>query len=302
MSTTTVPSFMFGGDFISIVLNNKPYTIYKNDARFERVKTILKNQDWENIEAALDTVKTISKFSNGNIEVFENTVTYKGKPINNVVVSRILDFISKDFPVNSLMNFLNKLMENPSQNSINQLYTFLESYKLPICDDGDFVAHKSVKNDFKDHHTGKISNAIGKTVKMDRNLIKDDPQSACGTGLHIGATEYVRGFSTGKCILVKVNPKNVVSVPHDCSAQKIRVCEYKVIGEVGENTKAANFEQNYAPEETQSKNIKAVSQFFGADKAYELVKQGKRVRSGSVTVSKLHPRSYFRKYKNWKLA
>ena len=32
-------------------------------------------------------------------------------------------------------------------------------------------------------------------------------------------------------VIVKVNPKDVVSVPTDCECQKVRTCEYQVIAD-----------------------------------------------------------------------
>ena len=38
-------------------------------------------------------------------------------------------------------------------------------------------------------------------------------------------------FARGKVVIVKVNPKDVVSVPHDCNCQKLRTCAYTVVAE-----------------------------------------------------------------------
>jgi hypothetical protein len=79
----------------------------------------------------------------------------------------------------------------------------------------------------------RLDNSIGKVVKMDRHLIDDNPGSHCSRGLHVGALAYsgpggaYHGYDD-VCIIVKVNPRDVVSVPNDHSCQKVRCCEYTV--------------------------------------------------------------------------
>ena len=47
--------------------------------------------------------------------------------------------------------------------------------------------------------------------------------------------EYVEGYRAehagDRVVIVKVNPKDVVSVPTDCECQKVRTCEYMVIAD-----------------------------------------------------------------------
>lgn len=56
--------------------------------------------------------------------------------------------------------------------------------------------------------------------------------------VHVGSLEYVRGFACGygeeggdRIIIVKTNPADVVSVPHDCEYQKVRTAKYTVVSE-----------------------------------------------------------------------
>jgi hypothetical protein len=132
--------------------------------------------------------------------------------------------------------FLENLMQNPSNNSLEQLYLFLEKNHLPITDDGHFLAYKVVKDNYMDKYSGKFDNSVGQTIKCERNEVCDDPTQACSNGFHCGGFSYSGPdgsyFSPGdKIVIVKVNPKNVVSVPHDYNRGKCRVCEYTVIGE-----------------------------------------------------------------------
>ena len=273
-------AFIIGTTFVAVNYNGTAYSINKSDNRFEKVLAILKSKKYDDLENVLNIPKAVALFSSGNIKVFNGAVLYKDKEINNVLTKRILEYIEQEYPYQPLIRFMDKLMQNPSQNSINQLYSFLEKYNLPITDEGDFIAQKAVDKNFKDYQTGTKDNSVGKVVKEDRALISDDPSQGCGRGLHVGAEDYVNGFvrSDGHVVLVKINPKNVCSVPNENTYQKIRVCEYKVISVVG--SKAKNFESSYAPaneEHTRKPNVKkevSENKMFGADSAYNIVRDG----------------------------
>jgi hypothetical protein len=278
-------AFIIGSTFVAVNYNGQAYSINKSDSRFEKVLAILKSKKYDKLEDALNIPKAIAVFSAGNIKVFNGSILYKDKEVNNVITKKIFEYIDKEYPYEPLVRFLDKIMENPSVNSQNQLYNFLEKYNLPLTDEGDFIAQKAVTDKFKDFQTKTKDNRVGQIVKEDRSKISDDPNSACSFGLHVGApgyiNEYFGGKNAKKIILVKVNPRDVCSVPKDCNAQKVRVCEYKVIGVVGE--KAEEFDSSYAPaneKQVIKKNTKLeVSNKvpIGADKAYEIVKAGGEV-------------------------
>jgi DNA-binding transcriptional regulator/RsmH inhibitor MraZ len=83
-----------------------------------------------------------------------------------------------------------------------------------------------------DLQTGKFDNHPGKTPKMDRKDVDPDRNQTCSRGLHVAAYIYAKDFyGNGHLLEVKVNPKDVVAVPPDYNAQKMRVCEYFVVRE-----------------------------------------------------------------------
>ena len=130
------------------------------------------------------------------------------------------------------VNFWERLMRNPSWRSVKQLFPFMAHEGIPILPDGCFLAYKSVTRGYLDHHSKKIDNHPGRTIKEKRNRISDDPTHACHFGLHVGALGYANTFGSDRRIIIcKIDPENVVCVPNDSSQQKMRVCEYFVIGE-----------------------------------------------------------------------
>jgi hypothetical protein len=126
-------------------------------------------------------------------------------------------------------------MDNPSYRSVQELYGFLEKNNLPITPDGYFLAYKRVRDDYTDCHTGTMDNSIGKTVSMERNQVDDDQNNTCSQGLHFCSQGYLKHFGGARTIIVKINPRDVVSIPTDYDNSKGRACKYQVIGEVGIN-------------------------------------------------------------------
>jgi len=225
---------------------------------FAEVIKKIKEKDFEALGKFLDDFdpnKVLAGYSDGQIS-FRNNEVYVGgdwQPVPRVISERIKEFIDLGLPYEPLVRFWKNLRENPNQNSVKQLFSFLKQNKHPITDDGRFVAYKRVKKmDFStlsveqreklgfaihnghvyvDSYSQTINNAPGSIVKMDRWEIDPDENRTCSAGLHVAAWEYATSYPGNVLIMVKVNPRDVVAVPTDYSRQKMRVCEYQVIEE-----------------------------------------------------------------------
>jgi hypothetical protein len=104
---------------------------------------------------------------------------------------------------------------------------------MPLTPTGNFLAYKSVREDYKDWYSNKFLNTIGSEHTMARNDVCDDPDLGCSYGFHVGTLAYATEFNQGanRLVVVEVDPSDVVSVPHDCQNQKLRTAKYKVVGE-----------------------------------------------------------------------
>jgi hypothetical protein len=80
-----------------------------------------------------------------------------------------------------------------------------------------------------------MSNAPGNVVEMERNTVDDNMNNTCSTGLHFCSKEYLAHFGghDSRTVILKINPRDVVSIPADYNATKGRTCRYEVIGELG---------------------------------------------------------------------
>jgi hypothetical protein len=221
---------------ITVTVDGVPFTILKGDAKYAEVLRALA-EDREGDLARLFIPKMVIEEwgGNGDFTVADGRVLYQGDQVPADLSSRILGMARSMGDPAPLLAFWANLSENPSWRSVEQLYTFLTHENIPITDDGYFLAYKAVTGDLKDKHTQRVDNSVGVINRMPRNRISDDPTLSCHYGFHVGALSYAQSFGGPGDILliVKVNPRDVVCVPYDSSAQKVRVCEYEVIGVYG---------------------------------------------------------------------
>lgn len=75
---------------------------------------------------------------------------------------------------------------------------------------------------------GHVPNYVGAVVEMPRDRVDSNGAVECSVGLHVGTYGYASTFSGDHMLLVKVNPRDVVSVP-DYDFTKLRACRYMVI-------------------------------------------------------------------------
>jgi hypothetical protein len=95
------------------------------------------------------------------------------------------------------------------------------------------LAYKKVRHNFFDVHSGSMDNSVGKVLEMERNKVDDDKDNTCSTGLHFCSQSYLNHFGGDRIVIVKINPRDVVSIPSDYNDAKGRTCRYEVIGELG---------------------------------------------------------------------
>jgi hypothetical protein len=229
--------------------------------QWEPVLEAIRNNDEKQLHAVLSVANTIMSFTEGNVTVKDNQVFYRNVPLDNYVVEKVLDFAKNKLPLQPILRFINNLMKNPSRRAVQELYKFLEHKNMPITPDGNFLAYKGVQSDYYSKtagtiivikgkvRDGKIYNGIGEEIEVERNGVCDDKNLGCSSGLHAGSVQYATDFGRGgRVVIVEINPADVVSVPDDCSCQKLRACRYKVVGEY-EVPLDHNYNNSYSKED-----------------------------------------------------
>jgi hypothetical protein len=220
---------------ISGIIGGRPLTVEPSHANYSRILDAIRNEAWDLVVSLADVAQTIRNFVTGGVELRNGQVFYRGEALHNSITDRILDLIADGLPFQPMLNFLSNLLDNPSKRAVDELYGFLEVGNLPITEDGHFLAFKKVRGDYRDIHSGKFDNSVGQVVEMPRNHVDEDKNRTCSTGLHFCSQDYLPHFGNGggnRVMIVKINPRDVVSVPADYHDTKGRCCRYEVVAEL----------------------------------------------------------------------
>lgn len=227
------------------------------DPTYPAVRSYLVNergQDFDRVREMVSTIRVavkgtlaqaVSAVDGEEADALEPYRVLHGDPVEEVVLATALRLTQENADLAPLGRFLKRLERNPSPASRSQLFGWLKAGGFTITTEGLIVGYKSVRNDGLSAHagrepvtvvrqdgttetvTGHVPYPVGSTVWMPRHLVDDDRDSACSVGLHVGTYGYAQNFSQ-QMLVVLVDPADVVSVPTDCSAQKMRVCRLRV--------------------------------------------------------------------------
>lgn len=240
---TAIPFIMNGNGTISVMLDGTMKPIDTAHKNYDEIKEALKTKNWDVIPDLVNISKQVeeaiqnSTTASGKVSIRDGEVFYGATVIQNTLANRIVSMSKEGFDVGHMVAFLENLMENPSYRAVNELYDFLEVGAIPITENGTFLTYKKIKNDWTDIYTGKIDNSVGAVCSMPRNMVNEDSSQTCSAGLHVCSYDYLPHFassSNDRVVICEVNPRDVVSIPADYNNTKMRVCEYKVIGEVAD--------------------------------------------------------------------
>ena len=216
----------------------QPLTMFSSHKSFDAVKGAIRAKDWDMVFDLMDPAEHIVSTGGGRVSVLNGEVFVRDDDgIDFRVPTDLGDtlqlYLEENLPLEPVVNFALKLNKNPSYRSVQQLFGFIKANNITITEDGNFIAYKGVREDFKDSYSGTFDNSVGQTVKMSRNQVNENPEETCSNGLHVAAYDYAHtqyGFGAcGVTLVVEVSPEHVVAVPNDYNNAKMRVCEYKVL-------------------------------------------------------------------------
>lgn len=223
--------------------DNQVLTVHAEDERFEQAVNYVKSDDIDGLIDLTKPLEAVREYlsNNGRVEIIDQQVYFDGEPLHNYMAHRILDMFRGGFTIEPLINFMTNVAENPSKRAQDELLQFLEYGELPITPDGCFLSYKKVADGYLDCHSRTIDNSVGQVVEMPRNQVQDDPNITCSYGLHFCSLEYLRAFYGSHMMVLKINPRDVVSIPTDYNNTKGRCCRYEVVGELDEHPESKNY-------------------------------------------------------------
>jgi len=251
MATTTYNITKNEGEetSVTVFVGAEQFVATKDHRNFRRILDYLRSggEDTTQIRNLFDLSSAIAgrfQHLSERVAVGNGKVYFDMDPVDNSITEAILRFHEAEVgDFNPLVRFMEKVNQNPLAHSREQLFTWLEKHDFALAEDGDFIAYKGVHGSKPDElesvtsgravvngvpYNGKIPNQPGTVVEMPRSAVVHQPSVACSTGLHAGNWRYASGFA--KTVLaVKINPRDVVSVPSDSNNEKLRVCRYLVL-------------------------------------------------------------------------
>lgn len=210
---------------------------------------------------ATDTASTVReklttiKGLDSRLAINGNQIVFDGDPIDPVLEDRIFSMLNEDGSPRDELNwrsfskFVDNLYKNVSEDVRSQLFGWLayeedQGNGFALTPDGCFIGFKGCAGTVEEpvsinhgtayvndeRYDGAIPNKVGSVVSMPRSRVQADPAVGCSTGLHVGTYDYASNWAHGVLLTVKVDPRDVVSVPTECAAQKIRTCRYEIVG------------------------------------------------------------------------
>ena len=247
----------------TVVLNGQPHMFDHTHHNYAALVECVHTGDATEFVTLLNQGSAIEDWSEGDFEFRDGFLYFEEEQVANDPTRRMIECIQQGYPHQPLMNYLSNLYDNVSERAVQESYTWSSHKGLPITEDGMMVGYKGVRphagdtikvkngelkdGDLVDIYTGKtFRNNVGDVCTMKRRQVCDDHTKGCDTGLHVGTYEYACDWAgnAGVVVLVKFNPKDIVSVPSDCNCQKMRVSEYEVIAIAREQLEEAVYSED----------------------------------------------------------
>lgn len=215
---------------ITVSLQGKTTVLRCDDPAFNRIVAAARNNRADLVRRYLvaGTAAVIVEELGEKVSYKNGTLYLNGKEMHNYITQRISPALAKD-RVPWLMRFIARGSANPSTQSFEQLFRFLETRHFPITEKGTVLAYKGVfkTNDpevFVSAHDKKTKHIFGKPTEVDRKDVVANDMECAAYGLHLGCWSQARGHGD-TMLIVEFDPADSVCVPRTENS-KVRVCRY----------------------------------------------------------------------------
>ena len=257
---TIEATFSYDGELVPLKVNEKD-----RPAEFIAINSLLEQPDLDFDEVSQELFSLMSPeakvrqsidssyYLSENLTIRDGHIFFGEFRLEETLADHMLSLLGEEnVPKDekmwrSYVKFLDNLHQNADEDVRKQLFRWMEyenkaGNAFGITDDGCLVGYKGCEGTVLEpmsvftgnaivdgvEFNGSIPNKVGSVIQMPRSAVQVDPAVGCSYGLHVGTRNYAVQWAP-VLILVKVNPRDVVSVPYECESQKMRVCEYTVL-------------------------------------------------------------------------
>lgn len=258
--------FILGAKSLSFVLDGKPRVINREAEIFNVALSAIRNGNLQKLREILEIKKTIVKSMENAVDgvrVEGSKILHGEREITGLVATRIFEMLRLGLDIQPMLNFLNRLMKNPSKRAVDETFDFVDACSLPVTEDGCILAYRKNGKGYLDSHSysvvskpvalmdeaeqlkyeqpvigGREKNVTMQivdgvfTVSMPRNGVDEDKDRTCSAGLHFCSYTYLSHFSGDHILVVKIDPADIVAIPSDYNNAKGRCCKYQVVDEI----------------------------------------------------------------------
>ncbi len=231
---------------LNVIINGESRLIPSDHEHYVTVLNGLRAGNYA-IVALLDELKRkIEDFDGVDFQLSHGELLFRGQPYENkFVTEQVFRMLDAGISAKPLLNFLEKVEQNPNPDSVKDLWLFLSNDGIALSDEGDVLAFKYVTKvseipdtdgdkanllamgaEYTDSHSQKFNYTPGQVPFIPRHLVGYDPSKNCGVGLHIGNLSYVK--NQRYILAVSFSPADVGSIGRGENG-KIRVSRFKCL-------------------------------------------------------------------------
>jgi hypothetical protein len=243
-----------GQESITVVVpGHGPLTRVSSQPNFDEIVRRARAGD-ESVVNLFDSGKAVAerfKDLSERVSVSNGRLYFDRDEVDHSLAKHVLRLYESGEDFKPWLLFMEKLEQNPQEESKKMLFDFVQAGDLTLTPTGDLVAYKGVQEIDGVFHSlnrgvayvdpqngddmvrveGTIPYKIGTVVEMPRSEVMFDPNNACAAGLHVAIWSFAVAYGrSGKILEVHVHPRDVVSVPNDARGEKVRVSRLYVAG------------------------------------------------------------------------
>lgn len=219
--------FNFNNRLSVVFDDNTSFTCSKEDSVYPLAMKLALEEDWDNLKILINSTKQIMTTKDYNLKDSTINGVKVESPLTHLI-NRIKEKGVCEESIEHIKPFLENCLENQYIDAVEEIYDFIKKLDLVITKDGCFLAYKHVNSNLTSCHDGKTLHTPGTWVEVED--FDTNRNNVCSQGLHFCSRDYLDHYPGDVTICVKVNPKDVVSIPTDYNFEKGRCKKYFVVG------------------------------------------------------------------------